>query len=137
MGAVCGCKGVVYINIGKAAQLFAELVIIFLFLRMKPEVFQQQDITLLHVGYHFFHFNSHTVMRHSHIFFQKPAQPFCSRGKAHTRNSFPLWPSEVGCQNNLSSLIQRIIDGRKHRPYPCVLGNISLVIQRHIKVNPD
>ena len=51
VGAVCGAERVVDVNIGDACELFRKFRVVFFFLLVKPEVFKEQDVAVVHGGH--------------------------------------------------------------------------------------
>ena len=61
MGAVGRTKGVVDVELGGTEKLFCEGRIVFLFLRMKPEIFQEQNLSRGKGSANFFGFGADAV----------------------------------------------------------------------------
>ena len=61
VGAVGGTKGVVYVELSGTEKLFCEGRIVFFFLRMKPEIFQKQNLSWSKGSADFFGFGADAV----------------------------------------------------------------------------
>ena len=61
VGAVGRTKGVVDVELGGTEKLFCEGRIVFLFLRMKPEIFQEQNLSRGKGSANFFGFGADAV----------------------------------------------------------------------------
>ena len=61
VGAVGGTKGVVDVELGGTEKLFCEGRIVFLFLRMKTEIFQEQNLSRSKGSANFFGFGADAV----------------------------------------------------------------------------
>ena len=61
VSAVGGAKGVVNVELGGTEKLFCESRIVFLFLRMKPEIFQEKNLSRSKGSADFFSFGADAV----------------------------------------------------------------------------
>src|SRR4051794_32939821 len=111
MGPMGGAERVIYINVGNGCQLLRKLRIVLLLFRMKTQIFQKQDFAgfrLQRQGV-----GSDTIRRNGY----RPSQQFVqARGygsKAHLRVGLALGSPEMACQYDTSTVLQRILDGRK------------------------
>ncbi len=130
-------EGVVYVDIGKLGELFAEALVVLLLFRVEAQVLKHHDIPRLHGVDHLLHAGADAVGRHLDILLQQPAEPLGNGRQAHLRDIFALGPSEVRGEYYHCVLVEGVVDGGQYAPYPRVVGYVPVLVERDIEVHAD
>ncbi len=130
-------KGIIHINVGLSRQQLGKPVVIVRFLRVKPKVLKQQDVSGLHFGHEPLHLRTDAVGREAHLLAQQSPQAFGHGSEAELGNHLSPRSSEVRAENDFCALIDGVIDRGQGGPDPRVIQNIQILIQGNIKIGPD
>ena len=99
MSAVGRTKGVVDVELGGTEKLFCEGRIVFLFLRMKPEIFQEQNLSRSKGSADFFGFGTDAVGSEKNGTSEKFAEVGDDRSKGIFFYGLTFGATEVTGQN--------------------------------------
>ena len=137
MRAVRRSKGVVHVHIGEIGQLPGEAGIVLLFLRVEPEVLQEDDLVAaarpLDGGRGSL---ADRVLSELDRLPEKLREPRRNRPQRVLRIRFALRPSEVRREDHRRAALERVPDGRQRRPDARVVAD-GAVLDRDVEVHAD
>ena len=120
-----GAERVIDVDIGEGSQGLGESIVVLLFLRMEPEIFQQHDIARLHLGNEAFHGGADAIRSKDDLFPKQALETLGNGGQAEFGVKLSLRSTEVRTEDDFGSLIDRTINGREGRSDPGVVGNLQ------------
>jgi hypothetical protein len=104
---------------------------------MESEIFQEQDVTRLHLGDKPFHGWADAIRCEQNVFAHEPSQAFCHRGETVLRINLSFWSTQVGTEDHLGAVIDGAIDGGQRRANTGVVGDLVLIIQWDVEIGSD
>ena len=128
-------KGVVHIDVAIAGQLLGKFGVVLRLFLMEAQVFQQDDLAVLHVCDRFVRALADDIRREGHFIGEQPLQAARHRREREFRLEFPLRAAEVRAKDDLCVLAEQILDGRE-RGLDARLVRDFPILQRDIKVYP-
>src|ERR1041384_584747 len=110
MRPVCGAEGIIYVKISQPGEGLGEFWIVRLFTRLKPNVFEQRDIAILHVLNDFLRHPTDRVMTKNDGLMDQRMQIFAYWTKRIFLSRFSLGPAKMRHQNGLRPMFAQVID---------------------------
>src|SRR5258708_3475647 len=101
---------------------------------MKTQIFKEKDMTWQQRPGPGLNLKTDTIFGHYDRFTQQFAQAVGDGGQTQTFNWLALGPSQMRHKNYSRPLIEEISDRRKRGFDTCIIGNVPLVVQRHIEI---
>ena len=135
MGAVGRGKGIVDIALAQLGKLFSELGIVLFLADVKPQVFKQDHLAGREVADYLLHLVSHAVGRHVYARSQKFRETARHGQQAHGLDHPALGTAQVGHENDLSPLVNGILNGGQGLPYPGIVGDGALFVEGNVEIH--
>src|ERR1022692_353229 len=132
---------IIHVEVRQASQLLGELLVVRFFFGVKPQILQQQGLTLFQLRGHLLRLRSHAVGPEAHVlaasqlFVEHHAQPFRHRLQTHLQVGLAFRPAQMRSQNQSRAVAQRVLDGGQRFADARIVHNAS-VFQRNIEVDP-
>src|SRR5215831_14846121 len=108
MRTMRGAKGIVHVKIAQLGEAVGEFWIIRLFTGLKPNIFEQRDIAVLHVLNDFLWHATDRVMTKNDGLVNQRMQIFAYGPKRIFLRRFSLGPAKVGHQNRLRAVVAEV-----------------------------
>ena len=129
---------IVHVQIGERGQRRRELRIVFLFLRVEPQVFEQHDaaagcLRLIHDPARLV---ADAVVDERHGLAEELGEAIGDRPQAHLRIHFALRPAQMAREHDGGAVIERVLDRRQRRADPRVVAD-DAVLQRDVEIDAD
>ena len=131
-----GAEGVVDVDFGELGQLAAELGIVGFLTRIKAQVLQQQDVAVRQRGHLCLHLGPDAVVGHGDGATEELGQVGSHRGEAVLRVRFSLGATEMRGQDQPAALGQDVADGRQGGDDAGVVGDLLLIVEGDVEVDP-
>ena len=132
---------VVHINVCERGERFRKLVVIRLFPRIEPRVFQQYDTAVIHTGNHLLNGIAHRITGKAYTLLEKLTEVVRDCGKAQIRIRLSTRTTKVADEDGLSVVVENVPDGREGSPDACIVGNsgapILARLEGYVEVNTD
>ena len=133
--AVAGAEGVVAVDVGHVGQRLGECGVALLLAGVEPQVLQHQDVARGQRRGFRAGVSADHVGGERNRFSQQLGQLVGRRLHAVLRVRSVLGPSQVAHQDQPSAAVDHGADRRQRHANPPVVGDLLLVIQRHIEID--
>ena len=130
-------KCIIHIDIAQPRQLAGETLVVLLFFRMETEILQKNDVPFLHRRDRRFRLRADAVIDEDDVLAQQIGQPLRNGLQRVLLHPLAVRPPEMGRKYRLSLLIDHAPYGRKVRLYPRIVGDMPLLVQRHVEVDAN
>jgi hypothetical protein len=134
---VCGSEGVVNVEVAQTSEITSEPLVVRPFFLMKPKVFQKTDFTHIQVLYHLFGGPSHAILRKSDGALEEFFQVRNERFEGKLRHTTTAGPTQVSHQYRFQSPVKKFPKGRQGRFHPPAVGDLPLLGEGDVQVDPD
>src|SRR5688500_5609381 len=131
---MCRPEGIVHEDIGQPGQFLRERRIVLLFLRVKTEIFEQEDV-VPHGMYRPLGLRPHVVVREQHFLAEEVRHPSRDRRQRQLR-LHTLWAPEVRADDNLCPLLHQVLNRWERFLDSRVVCDQS-VFERYVEVRPE
>ncbi|MPM75907.1 hypothetical protein SDC9_122902 [bioreactor metagenome] len=133
-----GAKRVGHVQLRHGGQVLCKLRVVFRLPRLKPGVFQQQNLAGLQRFGLRLRVGTHGVGGKNHFPAQKLPQPLCHGGQTQLHFPLSLGLPHVGAGDDRRAVFQQILNGGQRRRDALVAGNgAGGFVQRHVKIAPQ
>src|SRR5690606_18852784 len=95
MSSVCGAKGIIHKHVAQLSQSSGKLWIVLGLLLMEANIFQENHLTILHIGYSLFCAFTYNILSHYNFLAKKLAQAFGNRSQTVFWIHSSFGPSQV------------------------------------------
>src|SRR5437763_1692033 len=114
MRSVGGAKGIVHVQIGEGGKALRKCGIVFFFLRMEPQVLEEDDSAALcvHLVYDLPGRGAYTVVGEGHGLSKQFGKSGGDRPQAQLRTWFSFRPSQVAREDDRRPMRHREVDRR-------------------------
>lgn len=133
MGAVGRAEGVVHIDIRQGRKLLGHIQVVLGLAQHKTDIFQQHDLARAQAGRHQLGAAAHGLGHEEDVAVQELLQPQPNGLQGVFFLVAELGPADVAAQNHAGAVAQQILDGGQRLDNPAVVGDIAVVVQRHMK----
>jgi len=130
-------KGVIDVDVGISSQFLGELVVVFFFPRVEPQVLQHDDVSGFHPVDGLPDLGPDHVFCQGHVLAEKPREPLGHGSQAHLFDSLAFWPAEVGDDDDFCVFIQGKVDGGQNGTDSRVVGDVLVCIEGDVEVEPE
>ena len=132
---MCGTEGIIDIEVCQRSQLLGEALLVFGLLFSEADVFQQDNVAVLHSGRQGFGiFADHIfVASELHLLTQQLGQSCSDRSQREFFFIFTLRSAQVGAEDDLCLMAGQILDGWQRSNDALVVGD-DAVLERHIEI---
>ena len=119
-------------DVAQLAQLFGQFRLVLLFAHVQAAVFQQHQLTRLHLD------AIQPVADQRHVAAEQLAQARCHRRQGIFRLEFAFRrAAQVGSDHDGGTGVQRHADAGQRGADTGVFGDVALVVLRHVQVGTD
>ena len=134
VGPMGRAEGIVDEDLGHGGKLFGKGGVILLLLGAEADVLQQHDLAGLERRGHGLGQRADDVLGQRDVHVQKFPQPLRNGLKAHGGVDLSLWAAQVRAQDDRRFLLQQIADGGKRAADANIIGDLALIVHRHVEV---
>ncbi len=127
---------VVDVHVRQIRQRLREVRIVGFFLRMEPQVLEQDRRRSGCRGHDVCRRRTDAVGRERHRTVEELRQVFRHRLQAELRLRLALRPAEMRGEDHRGALLERVGDRRQRRAYPRVVGD-ARAVERHVEVDAN
>ena len=137
MCAVRRAECVVDEDLRIACQLLCKLGIVLGLFFVVAQVLQQDNFAVSDGGNRLIRALPNDIFREGYLGIQQHLQTLCHGSQRKFRLEFALGPAQMRAEDNLCLVIQKILDGGQRSLDAGFVGNLALVVQRHVKIYPN
>src|SRR5450631_42519 len=137
MRAVRGAEGVVHVHVALRGKLTHEGFVVLLFLVMKAQVFEQDQLTGAQIADHLLGGVPDAIIGQENVLPEQLAQ--AERGGLQTEGGvvFALRSPEMGAEDHARAGGDRFLDRRQRSDDALVVRDRSRLVQRHVEIDAN
>jgi len=136
VSAMGGAESVADVNLTAVGEAAGELIVIGLLPFMEAEILQEKDLARSQLVDLPLHLLPDTVVDEKDPGVQKPLQPFSHHRQRVPGIRLPVGTAEVGGDDDAALLVDEVVYRRQRRPDADVIGNVPLLVEGYIEIDP-
>src|SRR3989344_1544607 len=129
-------KSVIHIEGSEAGKFFQELRIVRLFLRMKAQIFEKENISCIQIVHLLHDIYPDAISRQRNVLTQQFGKPLCHRSQRKFRIPLSLWATKMGSENDFCTILEEMSNRPQGLDNTRVIGNLP-ILDGDIEIHTD
>ena len=130
-----GAERIANVEVAEAGQFAGEYRVVLVLLLVEAQVLKHQHITNVHIRHRLHRGVADAIGGKVDRLLQQLAEQGGNWLEAVLHVRLALWPAQMRHQDHLTAMLQQIVDGRQMGADAGVVGDVAILVLRHVEVN--